>query len=124
MPMLIAYADVMEQERRGLRLPFDARAEFAREGSPGKSVIARVTDLSLNGCFIQTPFPSPLNGLIMVKIFQEGVYFEGKARVVHVQEASGMGVSFREVKPHCQSVLQKWILSAMRSQPRESAPLD
>ena len=113
------YADVMEQDRRGLRLPFDARAEFAREESPGKSVIARVTDLSLNGCFIQTPFPSLLNALIVIKIFQEGAYFEGKARVVHVQ-ASGMGVSFREVKPHCQSVLQKWILSAMRSQPRKS----
>jgi PilZ domain len=106
----------MEQERRGLRLPFDARAEFARDESPGRSVIARVADLSLNGCFIQTPYPPPLNALIVVKIFQEGVYFEGKARVVHVQE-SGMGVSFREVKPHCQSVLQKWILLAMRSQP-------
>jgi hypothetical protein len=109
----------MEQERRGLRLPFDARAEFAREESPSKSVIARVTDLSLNGCFIQTPFTFSVNALIVVKIFQEGVYFEGKARVVHVQ-ASGMGVSFREVKPHCQSVLQKWILFAMRSQPSES----
>src|SRR5450755_4854235 len=114
----------MEQDRRGLRLPFDARAEVAPEGSPGKMVVARITDLSLNGCFIKTPFPSPLNALIVVKIFEEGVYFEGKARVVHVQEASGMGVSFREVKPHCQSVLQKWILFAMRSQPSESASLD
>ena len=111
----------MEQERRGLRLPFDARAEVAPEGSPGKMVVARVTDLSLNGCFIQTFFPFPLHALIAVKIFQEGVYFEGTARVVHVQETSGMGVSFREVKPHCQSVLQKWILSAMGSQPSQSA---
>src|SRR3979409_1000248 len=100
----------MEQERRGLRLPFDARAEFAREESPGKSVTARVTDLSLNGCFIQTPFPSPLNALILVKIFQEDAYCEGKAGAAPVKEASGMGVSFRVVKPHCQNVLQKWIL--------------
>jgi hypothetical protein len=116
------YANVMEQERRGLRLPFDARAEFAREESPGKSVVARVTDLSLNGCFIETPFASPLNALIVVKIFQEGVYFEGKARVVHVQ-GSGMGVSFRAVKPYCQSVLQKWILAAMRSQRESDSPV-
>lgn len=111
----------MEQERRVLRLPFDARAEFAREESPSKSVTARVTDLSLNGCFIQTTFPSPLNSLIMVKIFQDGVYFESKARVVHIQEASGMGISFRELTPHCQSVLHKWILSAMRSKPSASS---
>ena len=114
----------MDQERRGLRLMFDARAEVAPEGSVGKSVIARVKDLSLNGCFIQTHYPSPIDALIVVKIFREGEYFEGKARVVHVQETSGMGVSFREVKPHCQSVLHKWILLAMRSQPSESSSLD
>jgi hypothetical protein len=55
------------------------------------------------------------------ELFHEGAYFEGKVRVVHVQAASGMG---GELKPHCQSVLQKWILLAMRSQPSESASLD
>ena len=114
----------MEQDRRGLRLPFDARAEIAPEGSSGNSVIAKVTDLSLNGCFIQTHYPSPLDALIVVKIFREGEYFEGKARVVHVQEMSGMGVSFLGVKPHCQSILRKWVLSAMRSQPGESSSVD
>jgi hypothetical protein len=114
----------MEQDRRGLRLPFEARAEVAPEGSSGKSVIAKITDLSLNGCFIQTHYPSQLNALIVVKIYREGEYFEGKARVVHVQETLGMGVSFREVKPHCQSILQKWILSAMRSQPSKSSSVD
>jgi PilZ domain len=100
----------MKQERRGLRFSFDARAEVAPEESPSKTVVARVTELSLNGCFIQTAEPFTVNALILVKVFQEGVYFEGKARVAHVQAMSGMGVSFRELKPHCQSVLQKWIL--------------
>jgi hypothetical protein len=110
----------MNQGRRGLRFLFDARAEVAPEESPSKTVVARVTELSLNGAYIQTSEPFAVNALILVKIFQEGAYFEGKARVVHVQPMSGMGVSFRELKPHCQSVLQKWILSAMRSQPSES----
>jgi hypothetical protein len=114
----------MAQERRVLRLPFDARAEFAPEGSPAKTVVAKVIDLSLNGCFIQTPFPVPVNALIVVKIFQEGVFFEGKARVIHVQEASGMGVSFLEVKPHCRSVLQKWVIVAMRNRVSDSDSVD
>ena len=112
----------MKQERRGLRFLFDARAEIAPEESPSKTVVARVTELSLNGAYIQTSTPFAIDALILVKIFQEGVYFEGKARVVHVQAMSGMGVSFRELKPHCQSVLQKWILSAMRCQTSESGP--
>jgi len=110
----------MKQERRGLRFLFDARAEVAPEGSPSKTVVARVTELSLNGRFIQTSAPFDVDALVLVKIFHEGAYFEAKARVAHVQAASGMGVMFREVKPFCQSVLQKWILSAMRSQTSES----
>jgi PilZ domain len=114
----------MKQERHGLRFLFDARAEVAPEGSPSNMVVARATEISLNGAYIETSTPFAVHALIFIKLFHEDAYFEGKARVVHVQAASGMGVSFRELKPHCQSVLQKWILLAMRSQPSESAPLD
>jgi hypothetical protein len=114
----------MKQERRGLRFLFDARAEVAPQESPTKMIVARATELSMNGAYIETSTPFAVDALIFIKIFHEGAYFEGKARVVHVQAASGMGVSFRELKPHCQSVLQKWILLAMRSQPSESASLD
>ena len=107
----------MTQERRGsrLRLSFDARAEVALEETPSKTVVARVTELSLYGCYIQMAEPFCVNALIFVNIFPEGSYFEGKARVVHVQAASGMGVSFRELKPHCQNVLQKWVILGMRN---------
>ena len=112
----------MQEERRGLRLAFNARAEVAPEGSPGKTVVGTVTSLSLNGCFIQISASFPSNALISVKILQEGASFEGKARVVHVQAGSGIGISFREVRPYSQSVLQKWILAAMRGQPPKSNP--
>ena len=104
----------MKQERRGLRFLFDARAEVAPEGSPSKTVVARVIELSLNGCYIQTSSPFAVASLILVKVFHAAEYFEAKARVIHVNEASGMGVMFREVEPYCQSVLQKWILSALQ----------
>ena len=108
---------VVEQQRREFRSSFDATAEVAPEASPSETVVARVTELSLNGCYIQTPAPFAVDAMVLVKIFHANAYFEAKARVLYVKAASGMGVSFREVKPHCQSVLQKWILLAMRTKP-------
>jgi PilZ domain len=109
----------MKQERRGLRFLFDATAEVTPEGSPNKKVVATVTELSLYGCYIETSTPFAVDDLVFVKIFYADAYFEAKARVVHAKEESGMGVSFREVQPYCRSVLQRWILLAMRNQTSE-----
>jgi hypothetical protein len=109
----------MKQERRGLRLLFDASAEVAPEGSPSDKVVARVTELSLHGCYIQTSAPFPVNAQILVKILHASAYFQAKAKVLYVNAASGMGVTFRELNPHCQSVLQKWLLLALRNQTSE-----
>jgi hypothetical protein len=51
-----------------------------------------------------------------VKIFYADEYFEAKGTVVYVKPAEGMGVEFRDLKPHCRLVLQKWILAALRKQ--------
>jgi hypothetical protein len=53
----------------------------------------------------------------LVKIFHEGAYFEAKGTVLYIRAASGMGVAFRDIKPYCHAILQKWILSALRGQP-------
>ena len=106
----------MRQERRGLRFLFDARAEVAPEEFPAKMVVARATELSLNGCYIQTPAPFTVETLVLVKIFHLDEYFEAKGTVLYVKAASGMGVAFREIKPYCQSTLKEWILSTLRNQ--------
>jgi hypothetical protein len=53
-----------------------------------------------------------------VKIFYAEEYFESKGTVIYVQPAAGMGLEFRELKPHCRIVLQRWILAALRNQPK------
>ena len=61
MPMLIAYADVMEQDRRGLRHRLTPGPSSRARGHPASRSLPGSPTLSLNGCsFIQTPFPSPL----------------------------------------------------------------
>jgi hypothetical protein len=112
----------MPEDRRGLRFLLDAGAEIAPEDSPNASVAARVTELSLRGCYFKLASPFPVETRVLVKIFHEGQYFEAKGHVVHVQPATGMGVAFREIKPHCKSALQKWILSALHHPTTEEAP--
>jgi hypothetical protein len=53
---------------------------------------------------------------VFVKIYYADDYFEAKGTVIYVNPAAGMGLEFRDLKPHCRIVLQKWILAALKSQ--------
>ncbi|MGO9841544.1 MAG: PilZ domain-containing protein [Candidatus Acidiferrales bacterium] len=106
----------MEQERRGLRFAFSAGAEIAPENSPTATVPARVTELSLQGCFLETSALFEVQRPVWVKIYLSGEYFETKASVLYVRP-SGMGLVFRDMKPHFRAVLQNWVLTSLNNQP-------
>jgi len=106
----------VDQERRGLRVLFTAAAEIAPDSSPSATVAARVTEISLQGCYLDTPAPFAVGTPVLVKIFDAAEYFEAKATVISVKPAVGMGLAFREAKPHFLAILQKWILAGLRNQ--------
>ena len=105
----------MSEERRGLRFPFEADAEVAPEAAPNATIPAKVRQVGLHGCFVETASPFAPETAVVLKIFKPGEYFEAKATVIHVQPPNGMGLAFRELKPSFRGVLQKWLLAAMRS---------
>ncbi len=102
----------MDQEHRGLRFAFSASAEIAPENLPTAFAAARVTELSLRGCFLETDASYELQHAVLVKIHHADEYFEAEASVLYVKPA-GMGLVFREIKPHFRAVLQKWVLTAL-----------
>jgi hypothetical protein len=106
----------MDQEHRGLRFAFSAGAEIALGSSPTAFVPARVTELSLRGCFLETSAPFEMQRPVLLKIHDSGEYFEAEASVLYVKP-SGLGLVFREIKPHFRAVLQKWVLAALDNQP-------
>lgn len=106
----------MNPERRGFRFAVNAAAEVSPEGSPNASVSVRATELSLHGCHLETAAPFAEGTPVFVKIFHADEYFEAKGTVIYVKPSAGMGLEFRDIKPHCRLVLQKWILAALRSQ--------
>lgn len=106
----------MDQERRGLRFAFSVSAELAPVSSPTATVPARVTELSLRGCLLETSASFEMQRPVLLKIYDSGEYFEAEASVLY-STPSGMGLLFREIKPHFRAVLQRWILAALDNQP-------
>jgi hypothetical protein len=106
----------MNQDRRGFRFNLDAAAEIAPENSPSATVPARVTELSLLGCYAETPAPFVAQTPVLVKIFHADQYFEAKATVTYAKPAKGMGLTFRDVNPYCRAILQKWVLAALHGE--------
>jgi hypothetical protein len=106
----------VDTEHRGLRFAFSARADIALESSPTAFVPARVTEISLRGCFLTTDASFELQHPVLLKIHHAEEYFEAEASVLYVTPA-GMGLLFRKIEPHFREVLQKWVLTALDNQP-------
>ena len=102
----------MEDERRRTpRFPFIATVEVIETGAP-VGVAARVTELSLYGCYVEIPNPLGKGAHAVLKIYSEDKYFESQGTVLYSQPSVGMGVGFLNVNPHYLSVLKSWLIEA------------
>jgi hypothetical protein len=104
------------QQRRTPRYPFVAPAAVLPE--TGAAVGGNIKELSLYGCYMDATSTLAPRSRVLVKIFMPGEYFEANATVAYANPALGLGLVFRDVKPHFRTVLRKWLLMAMQlSQP-------
>jgi hypothetical protein len=102
---------VEDERRRTPRFPFLATAEILEKGAPASSP-ARVTELSLYGCYVEISNPLEKGMQALLKIYAEGRYFESQGSVLYVQPGQGMGVGFQNVNPHYLTVLKQWLIEA------------
>jgi len=49
---------------------------------------------------------------VLVKIFAELETFEANGTVIYSQPNVGVGLAFRDTRPHFLAVLQKWVVLA------------
>jgi PilZ domain len=103
---------VGERPRRTVRFPFVAQAQVIPED--GTTVRTQVTELSLHGCYLEFGGLLSTGTRVTVKIFEGQDFFEASASVVYCQPSVGLGLVFRDVKPHYLSVLQTWLLRSMK----------
>lgn len=107
---------MVEQERRLTpRYSFIASAEVADEQS-GAGIAARISELSMNGCYLDMVNPLPMRTNVLINISSGADSFRAKGRIVYVHPGIGAGVIFVDVPPPAQAVLQRWLAQAENDQ--------
>ena len=100
------------ERRQTPRYAFSASAEIV-EKATGKRTYAKVTEIGLFGCYVEIENYLPSGSRVTVKLYTTADFFEAEATVVYSRPDSGVGLAFREVKPHFVPTLQGWLLKAM-----------
>jgi len=101
------------ERRRVPRFPFVANAEIVDNNSKAR-MNARVSELSLYGCYVDTINPLPKGASVFIKIFTAVDFIEANAMVAYVHPNLGMGITFFNVSAHFLPILQVWLMRAMR----------
>src|SRR5437879_3439377 len=108
-----------QEKRRSLRYSFIASAELIEEKADVR-IASRVSELSLNGCYLDMMNPFPKGTLVLVKIAAGDEFFQAKSEVVYAQHNMGAGVGFLKVEPDSQAVLERWLDGAEQERKRQS----
>jgi hypothetical protein len=97
--------------RRSPRVPFIAVAEIVHTESWG-NFNCRVSELSLNGCYVDMLNALPIGSEVAIKIYAESECFEAHAKVIYAHPNLGMGLAFEQVSLKSQTLLRQWLLQA------------
>ncbi len=101
------------ERRRTPRYIFIASAELYEEHSDLR-VASRVSELSLNGCYLDMMNPFPTGTVVLLKIFAGEMTFQAKAKIVYATPNVGAGVAFLEVEPKYNYILNHWLEEAAK----------
>ena len=102
---------VYTEQRRSPRFSFVAVAEITEKESGGE-LVTRVSELSVNGCYIDEQNPFPSGTIVTLKIISEPDVFDATAKVLYAHANLGMGLVFQDVSLRSGAVLRKWLLAA------------
>jgi PilZ domain-containing protein len=102
-----------KERRRSPRYPFIASAELIEQQADVR-IASRVSELSMNGCYLDMMNPFPTGTLVLVKILAGEDFFQAKSKIVYSQMNMGAGVGFLEIDKNSQIVLDRWMDEAAK----------
>jgi hypothetical protein len=97
------------------RYPFIAVAEIT-DAASGAQLNSQVSELSLNGCYVDMLNTLPVNSKVTLKIFADSECFEATASVIYAHQGLGMGLAFHDVSLKSGTLLRRWLQKAGESQ--------
>lgn len=105
------------QRRRNPRYAFIANAELF-EPVTEMRIATRVSELSVQGCYLDMLNPFPEDTIALVKISAGDKVFETKVRVVYAHSNLGVGLVFLDPDAKNVEVLKYWIEEARKDPER------
>lgn len=96
------------ERRCAPRSPFVAPIEIV-EMRTGSRVQARTSDLSPQGCYVDTLNPLPVGTAVRLQIHRSGLILDVLANVSSRHIGSGMGLEFGEITAAQKAVLENWL---------------
>jgi hypothetical protein len=94
--------------RRVARYPLVAAVEI-HDLATGVRIAARISDLSVFGCYVDTVNPLPHRTGVRVQIAYNGETFTALGTVAFSSPPMGMGIKFTDVEKDQQAMLQTWL---------------
>jgi len=108
-PQITGIASTAPSERRcANRSPFVAPVEMF-EMRTGSRIQARTSDLSPQGCYVDTLNPLALGAAVRIQIHRSGLILDVLANVSSRHVGSGMGLEFEEITEPQKAVLESWL---------------
>ncbi len=102
-------AEQGREKRKVPRIPLIATAEIVEPGT-GTRLNARVSEISLHGCYIDAMNPFPAGTLIYLRIVRDAGTFVTRAKIRYVHPGMGMGAVFVETPADQMAILEKWLV--------------
>ena len=94
--------------RANPRFLFIAEAELAEIGE-GTRVVARISELSSRGCYVDTFHPFPQGTELRIRIRYGCSTCEMPGKVIYTHTGLGMGVHFGEATAENRATLDAWL---------------
>jgi hypothetical protein len=107
-----------DDRRRFPRYSFIASAEVRDMKPPHVRILARISDLGREGCYVDTISPFVPGTSVLIRVMKNDKAFSAKAIVLYATLGMGMGVKFTSVEPSEVPVLEKW-LAELTGEPTE-----
>jgi hypothetical protein len=94
--------------RRSPRFPFFAAAEIVDLAS-ASAMNARTSEICRHGCYLDMMNPFHEGTPLRIRITHQGRAVDASARVVHSQPNVGMGISFDQIEPDHDCIIEEWL---------------
>jgi hypothetical protein len=82
------------------------------ETAAAMCIVGRMTGISRNGCYVNTPSTVAVNSVLKLVISRDGETFQTNGKVIYVHDRIGMGIVFVDPAKDQLETLNVWLADA------------